>query len=191
MKEHMSLIEEVVIIAKYLMFDGDPGRERVKAITDEIHNGKYGSRDSLWVQVDRALAGISSMPVDIPKLNILGHKDGKDCIVQALEMDVTGTGKDYGLAWRALKEAVVDQVILACQEDDPSLIFRDAPRELVLKFARAEYLDGSTDSIWVNAASRAASIDMPRGRLFERMYARALSDKQRVRFPAGSELWEN
>lgn len=51
----LSLLEDVVQIAKYFAWQDEVGDKRAVDIICEIHNGKYGSQEGIWPQVDKAL----------------------------------------------------------------------------------------------------------------------------------------
>ena len=55
-----SLLANVVQIAKYLAWQNDVGDKLAEKIISEIHAGKYGDKQGLWVQVDNAMNQIAA-----------------------------------------------------------------------------------------------------------------------------------
>jgi len=54
MKE-ISLIEDIIQIAKYFQWDSEIGKEKAYLIMDEIHKGKYGAFEGIWPQTEKAI----------------------------------------------------------------------------------------------------------------------------------------
>jgi len=54
------LIEDVVQIAKYLLWDSEIGKEKAWEIIKDIHNCKYGSKEGIWPQIEDAIKKIKS-----------------------------------------------------------------------------------------------------------------------------------
>ena len=52
------LIEDVVKIAQYKLWDNEAGNKKAQEIIDEIHSGKYGSKIGIWPQVYEELEKI-------------------------------------------------------------------------------------------------------------------------------------
>ncbi len=55
LRRHFALIKDVAQIAKYFAWHNDEGNKKAHAIMDEIHNGKFGSSEGIWVQVGEVL----------------------------------------------------------------------------------------------------------------------------------------
>ena len=50
-----NLIEDVIQITKYLLWDTDIGNTKAQNVINDIHAGKYGSREGIWPQVEKAI----------------------------------------------------------------------------------------------------------------------------------------
>jgi hypothetical protein len=57
----LSLLEDVVQIAKYFAWQSDVGDKKAMDIIFEIHNGKYGSCEGIWPQVAKAVAKLKEL----------------------------------------------------------------------------------------------------------------------------------
>jgi hypothetical protein len=51
----LDLLKDVVSIAQYKMWGNESGDEKARDLIDEIHDGRHGSVEGLWVQVYKAL----------------------------------------------------------------------------------------------------------------------------------------
>jgi len=59
--DELKLIEDVIQICKYFAWDNDKGDEKALALIETIHEGKYGSKEGIWPQVDKALNTIKNL----------------------------------------------------------------------------------------------------------------------------------
>ena len=48
-------IRQVVEYGKYKSWNNEVGEQRAKSIIDDFHNGFYGSKNGMWVQVNEAV----------------------------------------------------------------------------------------------------------------------------------------
>lgn len=48
-------IRQVVEYSKYKSWNNEVGEQRAKYIMDDFHNGFYGSKNGMWVQVNEAV----------------------------------------------------------------------------------------------------------------------------------------
>ncbi len=68
---------------------------------------------------------------------VLVSKEGPDFVAHALEADIIGHGETPDEALDELAEALSCQITFALQKGDHSLIFRDAPQEVLKKWEQA------------------------------------------------------
>ena len=65
MNKDILLLRDVVEIAKYLAWQNDKGDKIAQEIMNDIHNGKYGNQEGVWVQSEKAI------------LNFLDYESGE------------------------------------------------------------------------------------------------------------------
>ena len=56
-----ALLKDIKRIAMYYAWENDIGNKKAKALIDDIHKGKYGGREGVWVQAEDALNALVSL----------------------------------------------------------------------------------------------------------------------------------
>ena len=54
-EKFLDFVQDVRDIAVYLNWDNEPGKKLAQEIIDEIHKGKYGSKEGIWPQFEKAM----------------------------------------------------------------------------------------------------------------------------------------
>lgn len=54
-------IRQAIEYGKYKAWDSAAGEQIAQSIMDDFHNGLYGSKNGMWVQVNEAVALIESL----------------------------------------------------------------------------------------------------------------------------------
>lgn len=54
-KKEENLLADILEVAKYLYWNNEVGDTKASVIINDIHNGKYGSREGVWIQAEKAL----------------------------------------------------------------------------------------------------------------------------------------
>jgi hypothetical protein len=62
---------------------------------------------------------------------VVVYRDGDDWCAHSLELDIVGCGDNPDQAWSELIASIECQVSFALQTGDPSLIYKQAPAEIV------------------------------------------------------------
>ena len=58
--EDLKIIEDVIQLAKYKCWDTNNGDTLAHQIMEDIHKGKYGKKDGIWVQVADTMQRLKS-----------------------------------------------------------------------------------------------------------------------------------
>ena len=76
-------------------------------------------------------------------ISILGYQEEGEWVAHALEMDLIGIGDTWEEARAELVGTVHAHISIARDKNDPSLLFRLAPEELLEKYRQAVRADKS------------------------------------------------